>query len=128
MGPEAITSSGSPSTSEIISEISRPARHARASPPPLIRLSCLRTVLSCSMFAPGGAQVAGDGQLVFQRDAFNRRGHQGRAAAGDQTQAKIVRPERCDQPQDFFRAGHARGRRFVDARRPRGVQRDPPIL
>ena len=52
VGPEAMTSSGSPSTSEMISVTSRPARHARSNPPPLMRLSCLRTVLSCSMLAP----------------------------------------------------------------------------
>jgi hypothetical protein len=52
VGPEAITSNGSPSTSEMIKEINRAPRQARASPPPLIRLSCLRTVLSCSMLAP----------------------------------------------------------------------------
>ena len=52
VGPDAITSSGSPSTSEMISVTSCPAAHARANPPPLTRLSCLRTVLSCSMSAP----------------------------------------------------------------------------
>ena len=52
VGPEAMRSKGSPSTSDMISAMSQPARHARASPPPLMRLSCLRTVLSCSIFAP----------------------------------------------------------------------------
>ena len=36
----------------MISEMSRPARQARAKPPPFTRLSVRRTVLSCSMFAP----------------------------------------------------------------------------
>ncbi len=39
-------------TSEMINVINRPARQACANLPPLIRLSCLRTVLSSSMLAP----------------------------------------------------------------------------
>ena len=58
VGPEAIRSSGSPSTSEMISAMSRPARHARASPPPLIRLSCLRTVFSSSIGARPRSEIA----------------------------------------------------------------------
>ena len=47
-----MTSSGSPITSEMIRDLSRPARQARASLPPLIWLSCLRTVFNSRMFAP----------------------------------------------------------------------------
>ena len=73
---------------------------------------------------PGRAEMPRDGQLVGQRNAFDRRRHQRRAAAGDQAQAKVVRPERFDQPQDFQRAGDALGRGLVDAGGPGGVQVD----
>ena len=52
VGPEAIRLKGLPNTSEITSATSRPARQLRKSPPPLIRLNGLRTVLSSSIFAP----------------------------------------------------------------------------
>ena len=38
--------------SEIINATNRPARQARARPPPLIRLNCLRTVFNSAMSAP----------------------------------------------------------------------------
>ena len=47
-----MTPSGSPMTSEMIRQIRVPARHARASPPPLICDNCLRTQLSSSIPAP----------------------------------------------------------------------------
>ena len=52
VGPEAMISSGSPNTSEMIRTINCPARHSRANPPPLMRLRCLRTVFNCWMLAP----------------------------------------------------------------------------
>ena len=87
VGPDAMISSGSPSTSEIISVTSQPARQARERPPPLIRLSCLRTVFSSAILAPPAlnrrviacfsasdtpgsvnVQTTGQGQALFFRD------------------------------------------------------------
>jgi len=52
VGPDAIMEGGSPTTSEMIRLHSVPPRHARASPPPLIRDRQVRTVLSSLIVAP----------------------------------------------------------------------------
>ena len=107
----------------MMSEISRPARHARASPPPLMRLSCLRTILSCPMFARR-AEKSRDGELVFQRDAFEQRRQQGRSAAGKKAEAQIVRAEAGHDSQDFLGSRRAFRSRFIYARRPGGMEMD----
>ena len=52
VGPEAIRPNGLPSTSEMMSETSCPARQLRSRPPPLMRLNGLRTVFNSSILAP----------------------------------------------------------------------------
>ena len=53
VGPEAMTSSGSSITSEMMSVMTaRACEAARARPPPLNNDRCLRTVLSSWMLAP----------------------------------------------------------------------------
>jgi hypothetical protein len=73
----------------------------------------------------GGAEVARQREFVVERDGLDRGRQQRRAAAGNQTQAKVVGPERLDDAKDLGGALHARGRRLVHPRRARPVQSDP---
>ena len=88
VGPEAIRSKGSPGTSEMISAASRPARHARARPPPLIRLSCLRTAFNSAMSAPAALRWRVSDSLS-SRVMPSRGRQQRRTAAGDQAEAQV---------------------------------------
>ena len=123
VGPEAMMSNGSPSTSEIISVISRPARQARASPPPLMRLSCLRTVLSCSMLAPAPLRCRVTASLSSRRclrpGPAARPSRRRRSGTGRGRRARATRPAAGS-----LRPGDAGGGGLVDAGGPGGVQLD----
>ena len=125
VGPEAIRSSGSPSTSEMISDTSRPARHARASPPPLMRLSCLRTVLSCSMFAPAALRCRVTASLSASVIASTGAGSRAEPPPESRQRQRSSGPSDSTSRRISAAPADAGGRRLVDARRPGGVQVDP---
>ena len=127
VGPEAIKSNGSPSTSEMISVSKRPARQARGEPAPLDAAELLADRVQLLDVGPGGAEVPGHGQLVGQRDALRR----GPATAPSRRRRSGTgkdRPARAMPTSRRISAAPATplGRGLVDSGGPGGVQVDPP--
>ena len=122
VGPEAMTSSGSPMTSEMIRLYRALPANAWASRPPLKALKMLADGVHLVDGGAAGVQLPGDGLLVGQRQAGGRRGQEGRAAAGKKTQGHVVRASCPGQPQNLLGAGHALGRRVIAAGRAGSVQ------
>ena len=90
VGPEAITSSGSPTTSETMNDTSRLPRNASASRPPFTRERCLRTQFISSMVSPTAVKQLRHGLLVRERNAFYRCREQRGAATGEQAHRDIL--------------------------------------
>ena len=116
---------GSPSTSEIIRLTTRPARQARNSPPPLIRLNCFRTVFNSVMSAPAAARCRVTPNLSANVISGTGAGNsaepppeirQMHRSSGD-SEPTIRRIS--SRPGDAFR------RRLIHARRPGRVQMNP---
>lgn len=94
VGPEAMTSRASPTTSETITLTTPAGAAVRASWPPLKRDRCFLTALSSAMVAPLRSSSSRHLLHVFQSDAGHRGRRQGTGPACEQTEDKIV----CRRP------------------------------
>ena len=109
VGPDAMTSSGSPMTSESASVSTVAGQAARASSPPLKRERCLRTAFSSLIGRAGGQQQPRHRLLVLERDRRRRRGRERGAAAGDEDDDEVVGRGRLGQRQEPGGGGQAAG-------------------
>ena len=106
----------------MMSETRRPARQARASPPPFTTAERSANCVELFDVGAGGAERASDADFVVERNAGNGRRQQCRAAAGDQAEAEVVWSERRDDFEYLVGSCDAFGSRFVDASGAGGVK------
>ena len=117
VGPEAMTSSGSPTTSDRMRLTTGAGPASRARPPPLICDRCLRTVFSSTMVAPQRRSRSVVCLQIGQGQARGRQRQQRRAAARDDGQHQVALGGTGQQ------VGHAPGAR---PRPPRRAGDGPP--
>ena len=67
-------------------------------------------------------QSSSHGQFVRQRHTLDRHRQRRAAAAGDENQADVIRLQPGDAVQNLIDASDAVDRRFIDGRRPRGME------
>ena len=92
VGPDAITSSGSPTTSETIRRDQQPAAERLGQPPALHRRQVLANGVHLDDGRPAPVQGRRHRLLVFERQPGDRGRQQGRPAAGQQADGHVVRP------------------------------------
>ena len=124
VGPEAMVSSGSPSTSEIIERDHLPGAARPQQPAAFDAAELLADRIELLDVRPGRAKMSRDGQLVGQSYAFDRAPASGpsrrrRSDTGRDRPAPAIRPVA-----GFLGAGDTLGRGLVDPGGPSGVQMD----
>ena len=90
VGPEAMKSSGFPTTSERMRAISVAGAAARASPPPLTWEMCLRTVLTSLMVAPLRRSRSVSCWRSSSTISPAGNSHERRTPAGNQAEDKVI--------------------------------------
>ena len=123
VGPEPMTSRGSPMTSESSSDSTRGGRGQARQLAALDARNVFADGVDVLDGSAAGQQQLGDRLLLFERDAFGGQRQQGGSAAGDQAEHQVARAGAARQFGDAFRAGHSAG---VGHRMAAFVQLDAP--